>query len=178
MKLPTRRRHGPIRGAPRTAGRDSGLTLARRASARGTSVSASMSSITPLRSLSFPFRSTSAGFSLPALPYRASFIIPPQLKPPEAGPNRLTGRSGHNKRSPRSFVNPGGSAPHELLTIRTRMTQNVKPEPLDLAPRAYYMGAIRVVGCTQSIACGAPEPQETPSFRGKAGRLELGIVDR
>src|SRR5271170_601137 len=144
MKLPTRRRHGPILGAPRTAGRDSGLTLARRASARGTSVSASMSSITPLRSLSFPAPSTSAGFSLPALPYRASFITPPQLKPPEAGPEqvaprRLAGRSGRNKRLQRRLVNPRGSPPHELLTRgRAGTTRNFKPQPLELGPNAFY----------------------------------------
>jgi hypothetical protein len=43
-----------------------------------------MSVTTSLRSRSFPSLSTSAGFSLPALPYRASFISPPS-KPHKPG---------------------------------------------------------------------------------------------
>src|SRR5260370_27535675 len=109
MKLPTWARHGPILGVPRTAGRDSGLSLARRARERGASTSASMSVTTSLRSLSFPALSTNAGFSLPGLPYRASFISPP-LTPPAARnhhPARpFGGQCDPTKRSRRGLVNP------------------------------------------------------------------------
>src|ERR1700722_6621574 len=81
MKLAPCATHGPILGVPRTADRDSGLSLARRASERGLSTSASMSLTTSLKSRNFPLPSPSAVFSFPALPYRASFISPP-LKPP------------------------------------------------------------------------------------------------
>ncbi len=111
MKLPTCARHGPILGVPRTAGRDSGLSLARRARARGPSTSASMSVTTSLRSRSFPSLSTSAGFSLPALPYRASFITPPSKPPIARNRHRarlLGGQCNLTKRWPRGLVNPRG----------------------------------------------------------------------
>src|ERR1700733_8875052 len=54
MKLPTCARHGPILGVPRTAGRDSGLSLARLARQRGPSTSASLSVTTSLIGRTFP----------------------------------------------------------------------------------------------------------------------------
>src|SRR5580698_586694 len=135
MKLPTCERHGPILGVPRTAGRDSGLSLARRARERGLSTSASMSLTTSLRSRNFPVLSTSAGFSLPALPYRASFISPP-WKPPVAGNRHRARRSAANAVPP----NAGGAASSILVatlatgavkTERKRQQREIACDPLD-----------------------------------------------
>jgi len=106
------------------------------------------------------------------------------LKPPEAGPEqvaprRLAGRSGRNKRLQRRLVNPRGSPPHELLTrVGPGTARKFKPQPLELAPNAFYVSVVRVVGCADSAACGAPKTAKDAKPSGGAGRLKFRIVGR
>ncbi len=135
MKLPTLAMHGPILGVPRTAGRDSGLSLARRAKERGPSTSASMSVTTSLRSRNFPFPSTSAGFSLPVLPYRASFISPPWKPPRPRNRHRPRPFGGQciipNARATASSILAASRRSGGRGRLRARGPREIAGDPLD-----------------------------------------------
>ena len=172
-----------VLGAPRTAGRDSGLSLDQARIARAErACRRRYPRSTSLRSCSFPARSTSAGFPpLPALPYRASFITPPQSKPPEAGPR--TGRAapfGRPIGSQQTLATPPRQSSRHASPRKVDHTPrggggNLKSAPLDFRRRCvlYVIGGSRRGLYSLGLPGAHGNRRKTPGLSGRAGSVEL-----